>query len=79
MTVRWTVRATEPTAVFSPQRKYKTVGSSPASATKMNRDTQAGVPVHSKPTPPPVIAGGGVFVDFWRINAYTVSKCGEWY
>ena len=27
MTVRWTVRATEPTAVFSPQRKYKTVGS----------------------------------------------------
>ena len=29
MTVRWTVRATEPTAVFSPQRKYKTVGSSP--------------------------------------------------
>ena len=28
MTVRWTVRATEPTAVFSPQRKYKTVGSS---------------------------------------------------
>jgi len=34
MTVRWTVRATEPTAVFSPQRKYKTVGSSPASATK---------------------------------------------
>ena len=34
MTVQWTVRATEPTAVFSPQRKYKTVGSSPASATK---------------------------------------------
>ena len=28
MTVRWTVRATEPTAVFFPQRKYKTVGSS---------------------------------------------------
>ena len=35
MTVRWTVRATEPTAVFSPQLKYKTVGSSPASATKI--------------------------------------------
>ena len=29
MTVRRTVRAAEPTAVFSPQRKYKTVGSSP--------------------------------------------------
>ena len=27
MTVQCTVRATEPTAVFSPQRKYKTVGS----------------------------------------------------
>ena len=27
MTVLRTVRATEPTAVFSPQRKYKTVGS----------------------------------------------------
>ena len=27
MTVWETVRATEPTAVFSPQRKYKTVGS----------------------------------------------------
>ena len=26
MTVRWTVRATEPTAVFSPQRKCKTAG-----------------------------------------------------
>jgi len=38
MTVRWTVRATEPTAVFSPQRKYKTVGSSPASATKTSVD-----------------------------------------
>ena len=34
MTVRWTVRAAEPTAVFSPQRKYKTVGSSPSPATK---------------------------------------------
>ena len=34
MTVRWTVRATEPTAVFSPQRKYKTVGSSHTEATK---------------------------------------------
>lgn len=27
MTFLWTVRATEPTAVFSPQRKYKTGGS----------------------------------------------------
>ena len=34
MTVWQTVRATELTAVFSPQRKYKTVGSSPSSATK---------------------------------------------
>ncbi len=34
MTVLRTVRAAEPTAVFSPQRKYKTVGSNPASATK---------------------------------------------
>lgn len=34
MTVRRTVRATEPTAVFSPQRKYKTVGSSPSPATR---------------------------------------------
>ena len=34
MTVQCTVRATEPTAVFSPQRKYKTVGSKSASATK---------------------------------------------
>ena len=34
MTVRGTVRAAEPTAVFSPQRKYKTVGSNPSPATK---------------------------------------------
>ena len=34
MTVQCTVRATELTAVFSPQRKYKTVGSSPSPATK---------------------------------------------
>ena len=34
MTVRWTVRATEPTAVFSPQRKYKTVGSNHTEARK---------------------------------------------
>ena len=37
MTVRWTVRATEPTAVFSPQRKYKTVGSSPSPATRKRK------------------------------------------
>ena len=35
MTVLRTVRAAEPTVVFSPQRKYKTVGSNPASATKI--------------------------------------------
>ncbi len=34
MTVRGTVRAAEPTAAFSPQRKCKTVGSNPTSATK---------------------------------------------
>ncbi len=44
MTVRWTVRAAEPTAVFSPQRKYKTVGSSPSPATK-NKGTVSTVPL----------------------------------
>ena len=34
MTARWAVRAAEPTAAFSPQRKCKTVGSSPSPATK---------------------------------------------
>ena len=34
MTVRWTVKAAEPTAAFSPQRKGKTGGSNPPSATK---------------------------------------------
>ena len=44
MTVLWTVRATEPTAVFSPQRKYKTVGSSPSSATN-EKQTSLGMSV----------------------------------
>ena len=38
MTVRWTVRAAEPTAAFTPQRKCKNVGSNPAPATK-KKDT----------------------------------------
>ena len=42
MTVLWTVRATEPTAVFSPQRKYKTVGSSPSPATKNSQVERLG-------------------------------------
>ena len=36
MTVLRTVRATEPDVVFSPQRKYKTVGSSHTEATMLN-------------------------------------------
>ena len=36
MTVRWTVRAAEPTAAFSPQRKCKTVWFKSPSATKKN-------------------------------------------
>ena len=41
MTVRGTVRAAEPTAVFSPQRKYKISGSSPAPATNEKPLNQA--------------------------------------
>ena len=42
MTVRWTVRAAEQTAAFSQQRKCKTGGSSPPSATKERQSSKEG-------------------------------------
>ena len=64
MTVLWTVRATEPTAVFSPQRKYKTVGSSPASATNNAHDLDIGA---GKPETKRFL---GFFFLFFKVKFY---------